>query len=716
MLTLSTPNLARDPVVREWVQDVYAPRLLRIRGNRRTLEMRWRGFDNLEAGILDKQSYQGRHKGFLAMCKKLSDTYRDKLRAGFFPLSEWFQVEPIEDITDVARAQALYDLNRYFFEHTMRLKFHFEPFLRQLLVRGTSPMKHAFVDETKWIRRLVAKKGRRGKVTTEMVLEEVKALYGPTLRPVDLYSFFVWPETVDDVESAEIVFEDKETTTDHIRDMATRWLDPENPDLGHYYEHIHDVVDRNQMNPEFKLMRKERFQRLGLVDPTDATMANDRAMLTESYFDGIIPDAKHLDEETGDAVTTGRTRWLITLGDHFHALRVQQMPFWYGKYPYHVPRLFRRHDEFYGQALYEGGADRLNYISNDVLNHTLDGFTLANNPIAIIDPNAHPRINSLRVLPLAKWMVRPDAVRFDRPPDVSASGWGAISFLQSMSHDYGGGSAAFQGQPAARGRGRSQNTATGMSLLMQTSSEVVQSILENLDEELGKPMLQRNLEYVEQFMTDPILLRIGGAGSAPLIEKPIGAQDVIGKYAFRWLGSQQNRERITLAAQMERLVPLMVQVMQADPRLQVNLAELVRRIWTDGLGLHGASKIIKTPEDDPSIDPSIENELVAQDRPIEVHPGDDDLRHAQSHLTEGLARVAGNPTQMQAIMAHVQAHALAHQQKMQAAALAARAAMMAQAGGGPGMPQGARPQSMPTGLGQPAEADLARSMQMGPPV
>jgi hypothetical protein len=642
-------------------------------------------------------------------------------------MSDWFDVEPIENVIDEDRARAMHDLLRHFMDNTIRLKAQFEPFATQYLVRGTAPVKVLWADTERMIRRLVRKEGRQpGKARTKIVEELVKSKYGPTFRNVSLFSWYVYPETVDFLEDATLVFEDQECTVADIKRLADEWLDEEDHALGHVYEAILPVVDRPSLPPEFKEQRKERMRQLGLVDPTDPAMASDRCVKTTAYWRGEIPDATHRDEETGEEVASGETDWLIELGDFHFPIRIQQNPFWYGGTPYLAPRFSREEDEYYGHSLYEG-IDRLGYILNDILNQGLDGYAISANPIAKIDPSAHSRPASLRLQPGAKWLIRPEAAIFDRPPDVTPGAIGMASYIQGTIHDFGPLGPVAQGQPAVRGRGRAGNTATGMGMVAQASSLEVTTTLESLDQELGVPLLQKMAEYIDQFMIDPIVLRVLGEGGVGFLERRIAAQDVIGRYVFRWNAAQATREKHALAAQMERLLPLLTGVSQAPgAEIQIDYGYILRRLWSDGFGLHGATLAFKTPDDVKAIDPAWENELIVQDRPVTVHPGDNDMQHLQVHY-QLVSRVQGNPDRLMALWDHIQATEAALQMKMQMAqqqAMQQQQQMLMGPPGGPpngngGPPQGARPQSMPTGMPggaapEEAQADQARMDQMGP--
>ena len=730
-IRLSTPNLAVHSEVYQWVMHEWAPRLIRVRHNRRPFDLKLERYDKIYRTILDQQSYQGRHKAYLPALRKLTESYYHQLRAGFFPMSDWFDVEPIENVIDAERARSMHDLQRYFLDTTIRLKAQFEPFATQYLVRGTAPVKILWQDTERLIRRLVRKEGRRpGTSRTKIEAEIVKSKYGPTFRNVSLYSWYVFPETVDFLEEAELVFEDQECTVADLETMGQQYLDDEDHSLGHIYERLRPVVDRPSLPPEFKEQRKERMRQLGLVDPLDPSMSKDRCVKTTAYWRGEIPGATHRDEQTGKEVATGVTDWLIELGDFHYPIRVQQNPFWYGGHPYLAPRFRRQEDEFYGHALYEG-IDRLGYVLNDVTNHMLDGYSIAANPIAMIDPSAHSRPASLRLQAGAKWLIRPDAVRFDRPTDTTQTGVFMASYVQGTIHDFGPLGPVAQGQSAVRGRGRAGNTASGMGMVSQASSMEVQTSLENLDQDLGAPLLQKVAEYIDQFMLDPIALRILGADGVQFVERRLAAQDVIGRYVFRWNAAQATRERHALAAQMERLLPLLMPIamnpqMQAATGVRPQLGYILRRLWGDALGMTGARQAFPMPEDAASIDPAWENELLLQDRPVQVHPGDNDLQHLQAHYAL-IPRVQGNAERLAATIEHIQATEQAAQQKAMAAQQ--QAMLMQQQmrmgpgspgpGGSGGQPQGSRPQSMPTGMPggampEDAMANGMRADQMGP--
>jgi hypothetical protein len=734
VIKLTHKNLVLVPEVYDWVRDTFAERPETVRYNRRGKEETWRRYDRIWAAQLDRQSYHGRHKIYLAAGRRLLETVTDSVIAGFLPMTDWFSVTNIANVTDPEQAAAVQELQRHFLTKTMNLEAQLEPFVRQLVRLGTSPFKHVWHEDEKVARRLVRREDRRytkGQ-RLDVVVKAMKTCYGPILRPVDLYSWYAWPETANDVDELLLVFEDKEVTHDAIRASARRWMDPDDEALGHMYERVEEALDRTTVAEEFKQARAEKLRQQGIyLDPTQRQLPATHAIVTECYWRGEIPGATHEDEDTGEEVTTGVTDWLITLVDSTFPIRIQRNPFFRPRAPFHVARTMRVVDEFYGHSMLEGN-DRLQYLMNDLVNHTVDGLAMSMNGIVKIDPTGHARPNSLRLLPGAKWIVRPDAAVFDRPVDVSPSGWMGLNSIQGFFHDYGL-NAASQGQPAARGRGRAQNTAGGMSMQIQQGSLPMQSILRMLSRDVGERILQWNMELAEQFMDEPIMIRILGKGAGALLQKPISVDDILGEYGFEWHGAQATQERVTLSAQMERLIPLLVQVQQmADqraatqggPKLEIDFAHLVKRIWTYGLQLHGADELVKTSDESPSLDPAIEDAMLQENRVVDVNPGDNDVQHLQSHHR---ARATASGYAAACFDDHIAKHEQQLMGKVQQVQQQAQMQQMAQlqmamggaAGSGGGMPgtAGMRPQSMPTGADPATEqADLARSMQMGPGV
>lgn len=706
-------NLAMDSTIRERAEKDLVPLLPRIRSDRFRLEEKWQRFYRLWNCELDKNSYSGRSKIFLAAARATAETFVSAIARDFFPTNDgWYDVQPIEDISDELRADALKSTFDYFFTRQQKLKSDSLPLIRQLVNYGTSPAKVAFLDKGLKTNRLAMQGKDLKKITKEFKLE-----YGPRVQPRDIFNFYVWPTTADDIQTATLSIEDIEITLDHLRHYAAKPMGGDPKKNGYVYHIPEEVfVDRGNFTREWYRFRRERLQKMGLSsDPSDRWLKldYDRRNLSEVYW-------------TTDFDGTGEKSWLVTVINDFHVIRIQENPHWHKRRPYLVPRLIRCVGEFYGRGVMET-IDRVNYMMNDIVNQTMDSVQYEINPITLIDPSGVAFPNSIRAFPGAKWLINDPTknVVFSKPASVAAVGFSTLSLLQGYIHDFSGANAALQGQPAVRGRGRAQNTASGMQTLLSQGSASISQIVEDLEQQFGEPLLYMAYSTLEQFMDEKIMLRILGRKGAPLLQKEVSIEDIVGDFEFKWLGSTSSRNRQVVGQQMINFLNI-ARGFPPEIVQSLNWPWLIKKIWNEAFGIRGGDELFNAAGAPYSVDPVLEYKLLLQDREIKVSPVDDNQAHLKQHyIDRATITDADIAMKMDAhINEHVDAIAqMVQKQKEQEQMQKIQQLMEMQAqagkggGGGNGKPTGGnggpKPQNMPSGLGDNPVAALMQQLQGG---
>lgn len=692
-------NLVLDPAIKAKVEKELIPLLPRIRNDRWRFDERNQRFYRLWNCELDKNSYMGRSKIFLPAARATIETFTNSIGRDFFPASDaWYDVTAIEDISEEARADALKAAFDYFFTRKQKLKSDAMPGIRQLVLYGTSPFKVSFLDKD--IEMQTLERGNLKKITKKVKLE-----YGPRIQPRDLFNFFVWPTTADSVQDASITIEDIEVTLDHLVQYAKKPLKKNAPEQGYVYEIPEEVFQQKDQQPkEWFRHRRERLQRMGLSsDPSDrwSELSWDRRNLSEIYW-------------RTDLDGTGYNLWLVTVVNDFYPIRIQKNPYWHQQRPYLVPRLMRCVGEFYGRGIMEV-IDRINYMMNDVVNQTMDSVQYEINPITLIDPSGVAFPNSVRLHPGAKWLINDPTknVVFSKPASVAAVGFTTLSLLQGYIHDFSGANAAMQGQPAVRGRGRYQNTASGMQTLLSQGSSTVVTMVEDLEQEFGEPALYQSYSLMEQFYNEKLMLRILGRKGAPIVQKRVELADIVGNYEFKWLGATSTRNRQIVGQQMINFLNIArgfpPQILQS-----LNWEWLIKKIWSEAFGMKGQEELFSPQGSMTTVDPTLEFKLMLENRPIKVSPGDDDQIHLKQHYID--REKVSDPDILVEWDMHIKEHVnklsqMVQQQKQMQMMQALAQAQQGGEGGG-SESGGARPQNMPSGLNEnPLQAMMAQTQQ-----
>lgn len=725
-----------------------------MRRDRLTLEDRWLKYWRIWNVELDSQSYVGRSKTYLPAGRSALETWVVGLMQGLFPFGDWFGVEAVEGVGTQRSAGAWRNMLRHFLNRTMKMKWHMPLFLRQYVTLGTAVAKIIWeekVERLRFFERVMIDAGdvdpdddsldvlreeepegfdedplefRQDDGTKVRLVErDVATQMGPTMRVADLFHFYVYPHTAPSIQEALMVFEDTETTIAHIEKVHEMFMDEDHPEQGMIYDNINELVQcKGQLIENFLYSRQERQRKWWTeFNPTESYkhLGKGNVNLTEIYWRGEIPGA--VDKMTGEEY--GEQDWLIVMVNDTWCIRAHPNPFYNKQRPYFDARMLRVVDEYYGRGVTEAMAS-MQYMLNDVNNLTLDNIVNSLNPIILINEDLVTNVESLRLGPNAKWFVDPKGVEFITPPNVAQIGLATINLMQGFIQDASGASFIQQGRSAPQGRGRAQNTAGGLSMLLQQGSQGFQFALVELEEQFMVPGLEWTYSLAEQFMTEKLPILVGGEKNLPLLQERYGFEDVFGKYVYSWKGSQGTKESMMMTQQMQQFIQLAIGIRQADPsaQFQVKWPEVLRSFITKGMGLPSADEWIILPDDPKPAKPDEVIKMLKSHRSVEAKVNDDHMMMIQVLIgaAETDPQFKIDTIAMDKLKDLLNQHMEAFQQQQAAEAQAREQAMlqgMAQGPQGPpqmpGMP-GEGPPPGPPGVDMPTDlnADIMRGMQM----
>lgn len=725
-VVLRYPNLADDPAVQKVCREELAPLLIRTRRERQLLTQQWLRYDNLGKSRHDSDAYHGRLRAYLSTGRRVIDNWVMKLKTDVFPDSgKWFEIHPeTHDSEDgVPTLDALF--RRYLWEY-MRIRRKATPVLRTLVTLGTAPIDIGWRYATRKVPTLQKvwddAKGNRGRA--EAVLKDIVEYIGPTLRPVDLFRFYVYPTSVNDVGDLTVCFEDTLLAEADIRRLGQTWISEDDHDLGHHFENTAAALQLLQAQGTRDTLEKFNAERVrlaarGLHSPVDTPDDPNRLLSSVKCYWRTDRIAAQDDPDGED----GQPPWyqIVFAGDN-DVLQVRRVTFWSGQPSYLVPKFVEVWNEFYGYGL-PGTFDSLHYMMNDVLNQGGDALTFSLNPIVGVDPGAVQDMTTIRMRPGAKWLVRRprENMMFTEPPkDAAMAAMQTVQNLIALINDVGN-VAPFSGTSAGKARGRAINTVGGMQMVASENLVQVHDVIQGIEDLWLNPMLRRMYDLTEQCLDVPVMLSVAGAGGAALIQKSVTREDVMGNYAFKWLASTSN---YNLQVRGQQLSGFFQTVMRVPPQMwqaagvKLDLEMLVQTLWTDGFQLPDGHRLIQKADPVRSLDPELENELfeVGRGDDVTVSPADDDMAHMKAH-----DRLLGpgndlDPNTQQLVMKHIQAHVagmvakhlMQQQQAMQQAPPQGPPRPGMPGGGmpgGPGNASGSGALAMPQAPGRIAQTD-----------
>lgn len=598
-------NYADDPDVAKQLKEEIFPILKKARDNRASkIEDDWDRYRDIYNMRRTVTFYDGRSKLFLGALRKAVDTLT-RVAKDSITADPYISVE-----TDVERWR---DVGVHFIKYLLETQANIRPvvsmFLRQLYQIGTSCIKFGWKTRYRTVK--YREKGEAGGV--EIKSRKAYDHYGPTLNVIDMKHVYVWPETAVDYDGLQLVFEDSVTTiADLRRKVKDGWYNPE-------------VVDKVIQKRSTALESEKRSNSQSTKEGVQTTELEASELdITELWVKFRLPDDEDTDEENLPWV------WVTLAGEEI--LRVQENPWWFQIPPYLFGAIFREHDYFYGHGLIEAG-EMWQYMLNDLVNQTMDCGTYALNPITLMDPMAIDDPDMYQIEPMAKWLVDPQAVKFERPPQqMTTEGLTMVRFLLNIIQDGSDANALIQGAPR-EGMGKAVSTATGMAQLSSAATSAIVDQVEELESQCFTKLLSMTEIAAHQFMEDGMVIRIEGPDAVILTQRLIEPQDLMLSTDIRWIASRRLREKMSKGQQYLNMLNIALGV---DPNLtlqqgfMIDLKYLIKGAAI-AIGADDADKIVKdVTQTLPGVPPELEYELAIAGRTVVASP----LEPAESHMAK----------------------------------------------------------------------------------
>src|SRR5262252_981708 len=629
-------NLALDPEIKQRIKQELCPLVTLTRNERMVLRDRWLRYYRIWSLRHDVQGYRGRTNTYFPIGRRWIEQWVTRLKRDLFPDNDWFACRALAEDFE-KRVPAKVALQKYWMRRYMRLRRHALPFLRQLVMYGTSPVRNVWrclEHEQPALQDILDDDGApSGK--TRQVLETVADFLGPTFEPVDLFAFYVWPVTAESVDTATLVYEDRCVQRAHVEALGAKPLDPGNKKSTCVYENVGELLE---LYDQAIASRGSSSGGGRKYDALAIRLADKgfTAPLDQNLPRGLRPLDVTECSWTADLEGNGAERYLVTLGADTVPLRVQKRPFMHGGTQWLCGKFVEIAEEFYGRGLPEI-FDYIQYFVNDLGNQSSDAFVWATNPIAVVDIGAVQDPTSLRMTPGAKWLANPQGVQFTTPPSGAAqAGFDAVQGYLGIGDNLVAPTPArpiVPGQaPAAAGAGG----ASGLAAQLADSAVDIRAVIENLEDDVMQPLLERNDILAQQCLDRDIVLKVAGQDGVELLEHPVSVADLVGEYEWEWLGTTSALNQQVRAQQMVQGIALLVQVTTdqlAAENVTVDWKYVLTQYWSLGLGLPNADRVLKSTGPKEPQDWRYENALARVNRAAEVQvsPADNHVEHVQGH-------------------------------------------------------------------------------------
>ncbi|MDE2343051.1 MAG: hypothetical protein KGL63_06610 [Betaproteobacteria bacterium] len=638
-----------------------------------------RYWDVYNCKLGDKQSYQGDHEIYIPVVRDAVEARSLRFTNALFPTNGRF-VDCISTTDD--KPFALEALINHYIRET-RLRETCYSLARSGDVTGQYSLYVGWDKKKRKIMQRVEKPVRvkldsgdevSHETETYQDVEEVEVSSGlPDVWVIPDEDLAVLPATVDRIDDAEIVAVAMRVTADWLRERKDEWVP-------RHYKAAMDMLKGGAGNQIGRKSNAEKDR------AKEAGVRSEKGVKTLLIYQ-IWCDLE-LDGERVPAVATA-----FAPGQF---LSIKKNPYWSKRFPVISAPLKKVAGSFWGISPV-ACVEQLQYQANDAVNMGMDAAQYALMPIVMTDPLKNPRVGSMVLAMSAIWETNPADTEIVKFPPLWQDALGIIAATKAQIHESFGLNPA---QMPMSGGPTRKPTQAQIAMEQQAALESTNDAVKSLESFVLTPLVQRIFEYDQQFRDDDMLIpQYGELGYEAQMDKVPPVQWG-SRYTFLWAGLERN-----INIQRVQQMIAMMNVLRGIPPQQLNgrmidIGPILDFAVDVTFGPRVAPKVLKDIRHQQTINPQIENEMMAQAMPATVNPADDDAAHIMAH--HQAASMVGDP---QGLFA---AHMAQHQMQMQK-----KQAAMAPQGGQQGVPGGAAPGV--AGTPKPGAVPAGPRQMKGPP-
>lgn len=362
-------------------------------------------------------------------------------------------------------------------------------------------------------------------------------------------------------------------------------------------------------------------------------------------------------------------------------------PLWSGKIPIISEPVERMQGSFFGKSKIEP-VKFLQWNLNDFFNMGVDSAQYSLLPIWAVDPLKTPQWANLTMGLAAIWPVSPADVK----PITSPQLWkDSAAFCDVIKKQIWESLDVNPGMMGQMPQGRKNAQMMGK---MQQEQEInITDHASRYEDVVLNPLVEMLFEFDQQFRDGELMIESRGEIGVKAKMETIPVQQWGERYFFRWSGTS-----FMVGMQLMQQQTGWVNVLKGIPPqmlggLTLDLTPFLMSGTENMFGPEIAPRILIDKRNQYKIDPEVENEILANGMPVEVHEADEDPEHLQAHMKAA----SMNGDILGLYKAHMQMHMMQMQKKreMQMAQQKPPGAPGGPGGGGPGVAGGPKPGAMP---------------------
>lgn len=413
----------------------------------------------------------------------------------------------------------------------------------------------------------------------------------------------------------------------------------------------------------------------------------------------------------------GEHRLMVThFGGADMVLGCKRNPYWCDRVPVILQPVEPNPDSVWGVSQVAPVAG-LQYQANDVCNEGFDSAQYALLPIVMTDPDKNPRAGSMVLAMASVWLTSPKDTQFANMPALWKDAFTIVGACKEQIFQSLSVNPAMIPHGNAGKKPSQAQVAQEQQVALESSADNVALIQEGVLAQV----LEWFYELDYQYRTKAITVKKYGQFGLQATMDQVEPWQTRSRYEFRWYGTeafkstQQIQQMISWGNVLRGMPPQMLNGRKVDLG---PMAEYVTEVLC---GPRLAVHTLIDKRHEMSLTAEMEDQLIRQGFPVQVHEMDNDQEHIMKHAQDFKDEL-NLPPGMNPIADTARGHILEHIKAMKAKAQAAAGGPSGlpgtPGGAGPGIPGQPRPGAgaqQPTGPQQPPGAVRPDSMATAMP-
>jgi hypothetical protein len=362
-------------------------------------------------------------------------------------------------------------------------------------------------------------------------------------------------------------------------------------------------------------------------------------------------------------------------------LGIIKSPWWSGRRPTISAPVENISGSFFGMSQIEP-VKTLQWNLNDFWNMGMDSAQYSLLPIVMTDPLKNPQYQSMVMGLAAIWLTDPASTKFEQFPPIYKD---AMQLCQGIKQQIWESLDVNDAMMGKMPQGRKNNQLVGN---MQQEQQInIVDHAKRYEEVMLNPLLERMFELDQQFRDKELDVETMGDVGVKAGIKKISPQQFGQTYFFRWSGTAYQMN----VARQQQMIASMNVIRGIPPQLlggkRLDVSPIIQFLVEQTFGPELGPRILIDERDLFTVPADVENTMLHNNLPVEIHEGDNHVEHIQEH--DKSAKLTGDTTG--AYRNHIMMHMQALQKKQQMM-LGQQQQQGGQGGpGAPGVPPGAAP-------------------------